>query len=259
MAPVRSWRAAVWPILIGLAACLPGGVTFDFALNEAREMGNDWVKISMPLLAFGGLCISYGLYRLFGKVGLGVGVLAALAGLVGAYLALDGKVSERQEYDRNRYALEATAELCNGKTAADDRALPYDAAAKGPRPTSVYTSNGGDYWSSSYDDAYDAWRPELPQIQQSQLLACVRELKQPPIEKCLYTGGASLERVRYDKQVQLFAIATGALVFETTVVGATPRECKGLEEFYGDYKDSIIPGEAPSHSAVVEALRPHVD
>jgi hypothetical protein len=252
-----SKKTSIWLVVLGVLVALPGAVTFDFAMGEARDMGNDWVKISFPLLFVAGALVTVGLLGLVGKAGIAVGAIATLAGIGFAYVKLDGKVAERQEWDRNRQAIVDASAICRGERNREHDAMLFN--VKKHNTLVVYeTPSGSDSWRSVHDDAYEPWSPDRYQIQNVALMACVREIRQPPLEKCMYTGGRSLERVRYDKDVRLYALSTATIVFSETLVGGTPRACKGLEEFYGDYKDSIIPGDIPTHAQVVDVLRPYL-
>jgi hypothetical protein len=125
----------------------------------------------------------------------------------------------------------------------------------------VYTRKGyrSAKWQASYKPLFAAWDPSKPYLAETALVACIEEKRLPPLQICHYQGGRTLERLRTDLLIRLYAVHSGALVFETRLEGGPPRACKGLEEFYGEYKGGVIYGDIPSLQQAAEVLRPHVE
>jgi hypothetical protein len=258
--PAAPRKSSLWPAFLAVCLLLPGGVTFSFALGEASSIASDWVWICAPLLLLGGLSVVLVLGRLFRRVGYVIGAILVLAGFGMACTALEIAISARLHY-RERYdALQATEKLCDGTGQPDPRAAAYDPKRPGKHPVVVFTRSahggGGSY---EEDRVYRALGPERYQIDQAELVACVTD-KEDKLESCRYTEGAVMERIRVDREVQLFVIRTGERIFRTNLLGQVPRECGATEEFYGkEARTGVIYGAPPSAADVVGQLGPHLE
>ncbi|HOX46025.1 MAG TPA: hypothetical protein PK668_20650 [Myxococcota bacterium] len=258
--PAAPRKSILWPAFLALCFLLPGGVTFSFALGEASSFASDWVYISAPLLALGGLCVVLVLGRLLGRAGRAIGALLLLGGLGAGWYLLDQAIAVRVDY-RERYdALQATEKLCDGTGQPDPRAAAYDPKRPGLHPAVVFTrTEHGSRCPYEDDKLYRRFEPDRHQIDRVELVACVLD-KPDTVESCRYTEGAVKERIRVDREIQLLVIRTGERLLKTTLVGEVPRACKDTEEFYGqEAKTGAIHGAPPSAADVVRQLEPFLE
>jgi hypothetical protein len=249
-------KGVLWPLLGAVCFLLPGGVTYMFALGEARAFASDWVYISAPLLVLGGLCLLLVLGRLLGRAGWALGALVVLGGLGGAGIALSAEIDRRVAWDAGHRALRDAERLCNGTGKPDPRAAAYDPKRPGKHPT-VFVADfdhGHDY--SAEHAAFERFEPERFQIDEVELLVCLRD-KRDTVESCPYSEGAVKKRVRVDREIRLLVVRTGEELFKTTLVGQAPRACQATEKFYGrEAKEGAIFGEPPSLRDLMAQIEP---
>lgn len=232
----------------------PGLIVWSFAEHEASSFSNDWVMICTPLLLLGIASLVYFLWRLLGTVGAAVGGLLGV-GLLGAlFFMLNSSIGERVAYREARERLDdTTLAFCAGAGVAQPDARPV--SSSGINPTSLLRGRTGNL-HSHYVAGFADWRPEVPRVDATALVACVEE-RTVDLETCEYSEGRLLRRVRYDRAIQLFALSTGQLVAETVLAGGTPDACAGIEEFYGS-GDNVKSGPEPTDEEIVAFLRPFI-
>ena len=247
-------KKSIVPPLVGMLALLPGALMYSFALSEATRLDHDWVKLCAPLLFIGASSFAWLLQRRAGTPGAGIGLAIAAFALGGLGVHLQTTVTKRARWQASSRALSSTDRFCDGQVTPQKEARAFVEGA--PNPTLVFHTGTSGYAESWSESSLDPLRPEPYQLENAALVACAID-KRVSVEKCEgYTGGGVAERVRVDVTVQVFAIKTGARIFDETFTGETPRACAHTEKFFGkdEHPHVTITGERPPQAEVLAAL-----
>jgi len=101
-------------------------------------------------------------------------------------------------------------------------APPGGAAVPGFHPIAAVNASGqpGD-WSSG--PGRQGWEPMA--VRFTDLVACVGEEQEEPVEECAYIGGSPITRYVFWRDVRVLAADTGAEIWAGRIEGAYPEQC----------------------------------
>jgi hypothetical protein len=246
-------RWLLWLLLV-IAVGIPGLLLLQFAITDARDASDPWIKLAVPFLAasaiFMVLC-----GRSLGRRAALLGAALAVVLAFSSFWRVHSAIAARTEQREATAAIADLGRLCESRASKD--------LAPSPLPTSrrllVYELDKDDHARTALDRAYAPLQATRPA--DATLAACIRYTR-PKVETCNYDGGAFAVRFRLDVRVTLVDTTSGAAVATTKLAGEVPRKCSDQESFtdwgagVSHYKE--IEGNAPSAAQIAEALRPFV-
>lgn len=122
--------------------------------------------------------------------------------------------------------------ICNEQKV--EGSAPYEAGSE-IHPILVYFVGE---WPKDFEPTYnDNWKPKS--IAEAQLVACIHPEEAKMVEECQYVMGFTTRRYRYEVLFEVYAPATGQLLFIDRIRGSDPSPCPG----FGSSDDPDIYGE----------------
>jgi hypothetical protein len=249
-------RWLLWLLLV-IAVGIPGLLLLQFAITDARDFGDPWIKLAVPFLAASAICMvlcGHSLGRRAALLGAALAVVLAFSSFWRVHSAIAARTEQREAAS----AITDLGRLCAAKPTRD--LTPTTPPTS--RALLLYNVDEVDKAERvriAIDPAYAALQATRPA--DATLAACIRYTRSK-VETCNYDGGAFAVRFRVTAQITLVDTKAGAAVATTKLVGEVPRKCSDQESFtnwgagISHYKE--IEGTAPSATQIAEALRPFV-
>ncbi|MFN0250287.1 MAG: hypothetical protein ACKV2T_25615 [Kofleriaceae bacterium] len=246
-------RSLLWLLLV-FAVGVPGLLLLQFAITDARDFGDPWIKLAIPFLAACAICMvlcGRSLGRRAALLGGALALVLAFSSFWRVHSAIAARTEQREAAD----AIADLGRLCAARSPKD--------LAPTPLPTSrallVYEVDKDEHARIAIDRAYDA--VQATRAADATLAACIRYTRSK-VETCNYDGGAFADRFRLTARVTLVDTKSGTPIATTKLAGEVPRACSAQESFtdwgagVSHYK--AIEGPAPSAEQIADALRPFV-
>jgi hypothetical protein len=235
-------------LLLVVAVGLPGLLLLQFAITDARDYHDPWLKLAVPFLAASAIFMVLCGRARGGRAAI-VGATLALVLAGSSFWRVHSAIAARAEQRATGTAIMDLGRVCSAKAPKD--------LAPTPLPTSralpVYELDKDDTVRIAIDPAFKPWYPA--RVSDVTLVACIRYTR-TKVETCNYEAGAVAVRFRRHTQITIMDTTSGAAVATVKLTGEPPHRCSDQETFAGHFKD--IEGAAPSTSQIADALRPFV-